>query len=184
MPQRLVVFDYDGRDDDQREALEAARQKLSAANCPILVDTLDDVIARGKALPEAPLFVPAADEDPLSWLFYTSGTTGTPKGAMMTERMMISTWIPGGDKPMITLSFMPMSHLVGYGYMFMPLTNGGISFCSPKSDLSTLFEDLALARPTMSSLVPRVCEMFYQHYFREVDKRVAQGIDEAVAQQE
>ncbi len=183
-PRRMVVFDYDARDDDLREALETARARLAAAGCATSVDTLEEVIARGRALPAAPIYVPAPEDDPLAWLFYTSGTTGTPKGAMLTERMMMSTWIYGGDKPMITLSFMPMSHLVGYGYLFLAITNGGVSFCSPKSDLSTLFEDLALARPTMSSLVPRVCEMFYQHFLREVDKRVARGEDQSRAEAE
>ena len=38
-------------------------------------------------------------------------------------------------------------------------------------------------RPTMSSLVPRVCEMLYQHWLGEVDRRVAAGEDEASAQE-
>jgi len=174
-PQRLVVFDYDARDDEQREKFESARQRLTDAGCAIAVDALDELVARGKTLPEPPLFVPAADADPLAWLFYTSGTTGTPKGAMLTERLCIKTWLSAIPLPAITLSFMPMSHMVGYGFMLMPLANGGTSYCSPSSDLSTLFEDLALSRPTMATLVPRVCEMLYQHFLREVDRRVVAG---------
>ncbi|MFT4028184.1 MAG: AMP-binding protein [Novosphingobium sp.] len=122
------------------------------------------------------------DPDPLVWLFYTSGTTGTPKGAMYTEETVRNTFLYHAEKPGITLSFMPMSHAVGYGYLYLALANGGCSYCSPKSDLSTLFEDLALVRPTMSSLVPRVCEMLYQHYLGEVDRRIAAGAEEAAAQ--
>jgi fatty acid CoA ligase FadD9 len=82
---------------------------------------------------------------------------------MFTQRLVIGTWLNQSRIPAITLSFMPMSHLVGNGYMLMALANGGTSYCAPKSDLSTLFDDLPLARPTMASLVPWVCELFYHH---------------------
>src|SRR6266702_115999 len=82
VPQRLVVFDYESQDDDQRDKVESARQRLADANCQIVVDTLNIVVSRAKSLPAAPLYVPNADENPLAWLFYTSGSTGTPKGAM------------------------------------------------------------------------------------------------------
>jgi fatty acid CoA ligase FadD9 len=183
-PQRLVVFDYDARDDDQRDRFEAARVRLADAGSPTVIEALDAVAEHGRSLPEAPLHVPAADEDPLAWLFYTSGTTGTPKGAMMTERLVIGTWLHDHPTPAITLSFMPMSHLVGNGYMLMALANGGVSYCSPKSDLSTLFEDLPLARPTMASLVPRVCEMLHHHFLREVDRRLAAGVEASAAEAE
>jgi fatty acid CoA ligase FadD9 len=116
VPQRLVVFDYDGRDDDQREKFDAACQRLAQANCAIIVDTLDALVSRGQSLPEAPIYVPDESEDPLSWLFYTSGTTGTPKGAIFTQRLVKGTWLHPSKEPVITLSFMPMSHLVGNGY--------------------------------------------------------------------
>jgi fatty acid CoA ligase FadD9 len=182
VPQHLVVFDYDARDDDQRDRFEAARRRLADANCRTAVRAIDVMVNHGQSLPTAPLYVPNAADNPLAWLFYTSGSTGTPKGAMFTERLVIGTWLHESAVPAITLSFMPMSHLVGNGYMLMSLANGGMSYCSPKSDLSTLFDDLPLARPTMASLVPRVCEMFYQHFLREVDRRVADRHDPATAE--
>ena len=113
----------------------------------------------------------------MAWVFYTSGTTGTPKGAMFTESLCIGTWLAQSDQPVITLSYMPMSHLIGYGYVIMTLANGGTSYFAGKSDLSTLFDDLAMARPTTLSLVPRVCEMFFHQYLSELDRRTIAGAE-------
>jgi fatty acid CoA ligase FadD9 len=176
-PQRLIVFDYESRDDDQRAAYQAASARLVAAGSTLIVETIDAVGTRGAALPPPPLHVAPEGEDPLAWVFYTSGSTGTPKGAMFTESLCIGTWLAQSDQPVVTLSYMPMSHLIGYGYVILTLANGGISYFAAKSDLSTLFEDLALVRPTSLSLVPRVCEMFFHHYQRELDRHVMAGAD-------
>ncbi len=141
------------------------------------IETIEDVVTQAKSYPPAPLHAAAADEDPLAWVFYTSGSTGTPKGAMFTESLCIGTWLAQSDQPVITLSYMPMSHLIGYGYVILTLANGGTSYFAAKSDLSTLFEDLAMARPTSMSLVPRVCEMFFHHYQRELDRRTPAGVE-------
>lgn len=184
VPDRLIVMEYDGRDDTQREQLDAACQRLAEQKCPTLVDTLDSLVERGMHLPEAPMFKPAEGEDPMSALFYTSGSTGTPKGAIFTQSLSKSTWQADFPMPAITLSFMPMAHLVGSGYMTLSLGNGGTSYCSPKADLSTLFEDFALARPTMASLVPRVCELFHHRYLSDYDRRIAQGESPEIAEAE
>lgn len=176
-PDRLIVFDYEPRDDDQRAGYEAAVARLSEAGSAMTIETIDTVATHGAVLPPAPLHVAAAGEDPLAWVFYTSGSTGTPKGAMFTESLCIGTWLAQSDQPVITLSYMPMSHLIGYGYVILTLANGGTSYFAAKSDLSTLFEDLALVRPTSMSLVPRVCEMFFHHYQRELDRALIAGAD-------
>jgi fatty acid CoA ligase FadD9 len=176
-PQRLIVFDYEPRDDTQRAAYDAACTRLADSGIPLTVETVGQVVERGAASPPAPLYAAADGEDPLAWVFYTSGTTGTPKGAMFTESLCIGTWLAQSDQPVITLSYMPMSHLIGYGYVIMTLANGGTSYFAGKSDLSTLFDDLSLARPTTLSLVPRVCEMFFHQYLSELDRRTLAGAD-------
>lgn len=182
-PKRLIVFNYDARDDDQRDMLEAARKRLAEAGCPLAIEPLEEVVAHGKSLPEAPLHVPAPDENPLAWLFYSSGSTGTPKGVMFTERHVMGTWEREMDIPVITLSFMPMSHSIGNGFYLMPFGAGGATYCSPRSDLSTLLEDIALVRPTMASFVPRICELLQHHYIADLDRRIAEGTDPAEAEQ-
>ena len=53
-----------------------------------------------------------------------------------------------------------------------------------KSDLSTLLEDLALVHPTDLNTVPRVWEMLFQAYQGELNRRSADGADNAALEAE
>ncbi|WP_040753929.1 carboxylic acid reductase [Nocardia transvalensis] len=179
----VVVFDYYAEDDDHRAALESARARL--ADSPVTVDTLDEVLARGRDLPAAPLHTDG-DEDELSLLIYTSGSTGTPKGAIYPARLLTRMWRSGGDRPMPVLgfSYMPMSHVAGRGSLISALSLGGTVYFAARSDMSTLFDDITLCRPTMVFFVPRVCDMVFQRYRSEVDRRLAAGGDREQVERE
>jgi fatty acid CoA ligase FadD9 len=187
-PARLVVFDYHAEVDDQREAFDAALARLAEAGSPVLVEALAEVLARGESQPTATEFVPDhyVDDDPLRLLIYTSGSTGAPKGAMYTERLVAnfwrrSRWNWGGTvvAPSITLNFMPMSHVMGRGILYGTLGHGGTAYFTARSDLSTLFEDLALVRPTELNFVPRIWDMLFSEFQSEVDRRSVDGGDRA-----
>jgi fatty acid CoA ligase FadD9 len=181
-PARLMVFDYHPEVDDQREALESARARL--ADTAVIVETLAEVLDRGKALPATPLAVP--DEDnPLALLIYTSGSTGAPKGAMYLQSNVGKMWCRssrnwfGPSAASITLNFMPMSHVMGRGILYGTLGNGGTAYFAAKSDLSTLLEDLELVRPTELNFVPRIWETLYGEYQRHVGQRLTDPTDPA-----
>lgn len=170
----LIVFDHHPQDDDHRAAIDSARARL--ADSPVVVETLAEVVERGAELPPAPLHA-GAGEDALALLIYTSGSTGAPKGAMYPERLVARMWRQGSEIPLPTIgfSFMPMSHVAGRGSLISVLTRGGTVYFAARSDMSTLFEDISLARPTMLFFVPRVVDMLYQRFRSEVDRRVAEG---------
>ncbi|HXA13374.1 MAG TPA: carboxylic acid reductase, partial [Mycobacterium sp.] len=181
-PKRLVVFDYHPEIDDHREAFESASARL--ADQQVSVEALDDVIKQGAQHTDGP-DIPRGESDALRLLIYTSGSTGTPKGAMYTDRLMAKTWGgwfgPDWDTesklPAITLSFMPVSHVMGRVILYATLSVGGTAYFAAKSDLSTLLDDLALVRPTKLDLVPRIWEMVFQEVQSEVDRRTTDGAD-------
>ncbi|RJQ80726.1 NAD-dependent epimerase/dehydratase family protein [Pseudonocardiaceae bacterium YIM PH 21723] len=173
---RIIVFDYHPEVTEQREAFEAAAAKVAELDHPALLEALSTVHDRGADLEPAPQHATAADEDPLALLIYTSGSTGTPKGAMYPDSLVKSLWGGiwksagfGGDEP-ITINYMPMSHIAGRVLMIQTLLGGGTAFFTARSDNSTLFEDIALARPTNVLFVPRICDMVYQLFQSELDK--------------
>ncbi|SCX00287.1 carboxylic acid reductase [Mycolicibacterium fluoranthenivorans] len=173
---RLTVFDYDGAVDSQREALQQARTRL--ARNQVTIEVLPDTIARGRTLPIPPAY-DGADDQRLAMILYTSGSTGLPKGAMWTERMLSMMWTSGfvadGDVPVRNVNFMPLNHLGGRIALVASFQAGGTSYFVPESDLSTLFEDWQLVRPTQLAVVPRVVDMLFQRYQTRVDRLRAEG---------
>ena len=175
-----MVFDYHPQVDDHREALESAAARLADHGVP--VEALDDVIAEAPAHSGGP-DIERGDGDALRLLIYTSGSTGTPKGAMYTDRLMANCWRgwftpywdPDGKLPAITLSFMPISHVMGRVILYSTLGVGGTAYFAARSDLSTLLDDLALVRPTKLDFVPRIWEMLFQEVQSEIDHRWAEG---------
>ena len=186
--QRLVVFDYQAEVDDHRESLERAKARLTDAGMTVTIETLNELIERGRALPTEPMYAGDSDER-LALIMYTSGSTGLPKGAMYTERMLSKVWTSEmmsdlGDVPVFSVNFMPLNHLGGRLVLSSAFQAGGTSYFVPESDLSTLFEDWNLVRPTEMGMVPRVAEMLYQRYQSAVERNVAEGADSESAQAE
>jgi fatty acid CoA ligase FadD9 len=184
---QLMVFDYQPEVDEQRENFESARARLQEAGAQVVVTTVDEVIECGRGLPIPAAYTEGGDER-LAMIMYTSGSTGAPKGAMYTERMIAKVWTSGfflaSGTPVLNVNFMPLNHLGGRLPLASAFIAGGTNYFVPKSDLSTLFEDWALVRPTELDVVPRVVEMLFQHYRSAVDRRVAHGADTADAERD
>ncbi|MEU9804446.1 carboxylic acid reductase [Mycobacterium sp. NPDC050853] len=177
---RVVVFDYRPDTDDHREKLAAARDRLRAAGTEVTVEPLADVIAKGRQLPEPALYTDG-DDQRTALIMYTSGSTGAPKGAMFTEWTVTRFWssgaAPNRDTPIINVNFLPLNHLAGRVGLLTAFIPGGTCYFVPESDLSTLFEDWQLVRPTYTGVVPRVVDMLFQHYQTRMDSFIADGAD-------
>jgi long-chain acyl-CoA synthetase len=113
---------------------------------------------------------PAAVDDRCQWvrpedlatIVYTSGTTGLPKGALVTHGNVMWTLrsatlpygIGEGDR---LLSFLPLSHVAERMMSdFMPVAVTGETWFA--RGLATVAEDLVECRPTVFFAVPRVWE--------------------------
>jgi long-chain acyl-CoA synthetase len=124
-------------------------------------------IAVGNWLPadSEPLMRSPAKPDELATIVYTSGTTGRPKGVMLSHRNILSnvkasaactTWSTS-DR---FLSFLPLSHMfertAGY-YMTIYI---GAQVVYARS-ISLLAEDMQVQQPTVLICVPRIFERIW-----------------------
>ena len=163
----VIAFDLDLRIDADREEWTKAESQLAGSATTLM--TIDDLVAAGSGRPWEPL-APLVDPERMALLIHSSGSTGTPKGAIVTERhaRFQFTNIPSTPLPTVRLCFAPLNHFMGRGAVFNTLARGGTAYFTANADMSTLFEDWRLVRPTEAVVFPRVLEMVYRHFLGEV----------------
>ncbi len=106
------------------------------------------------------------DPNALATIVYTSGTTGRPKGVMLSHLNILSNAAAASEDCLMTgpgdmfLSFLPLSHTfertVGYYLTIMTGSTNAYSRGIPQ-----LAEDLQAVRPTILVSVPRIYERVY-----------------------
>ncbi|MEJ2529807.1 MAG: AMP-dependent synthetase/ligase, partial [Gammaproteobacteria bacterium] len=166
---RLLLLDTD----DHWNELQQIHEQLAGL---VRIVTLDQIDPRGLDdlvrniddwLPQQYGGFTVADiaTNDLASIVYTSGTTGRPKGVMLSHRNML--WnIEAGLQiaPMypsdLFLSFLPLSHTLErtLGYYFAVMVGMTTAYARSIADLA---EDLQTIRPTALISVPRIYERVY-----------------------
>lgn len=177
----LVAFDYDPRVDAERAIFEASQAELRKVGAVTELTTLQALIDFGRQYSWTPPAPHPQGLGRLAGLMHSSGSTGTPKGVMISEQAMNLGWLGTGapQMPIVMLAFAPMNHFMGRHQVYNTLTTGGIAYFTVYPDLSTLFEDIRIARPTFQMFFPRVFELVYQYYQGEIVRRSGEGRDVA-----
>ncbi len=123
---------------------------------------IEDWLATGNDVQDLPAG-PAPDD--LAALVYTSGTTGKPKGVMLTHRnvvsnvQQISRYMPINESD-VYLSYLPLSHSFerSASYYLAAATGACLAFCR---SVGRITEDLREINPTVMCSVPRVFERIH-----------------------
>ncbi|NWI11362.1 ACSL1 ligase, partial [Crypturellus soui] len=142
--------------------------------CGVEVFSMREIVELGRAHRQKPM--PPKPED-LAVICFTSGTTGNPKGAMITHQNIVSNtsgfvkatekaFIPSTDDTLI--SFLPLAHMFERIVECVVLCHGArIGFF--QGDIRLLMDDLKTLQPTVFPVVPRLLNRMFDKIFGQAN---------------
>ena len=152
-----ILFDLTTNCDSKKELENLRKAGFTAYSFT------EDFLKENKNIKNTDLLL--SQPETIMTICYTSGTTGDPKGVMLSQKNMISvleTVIRDSSVPLdengVHISFLPLAHIfermVISGFMGVAAKVGFIS----GSVRTTLMEDMSLLGPTLLFTVPRVLQ--------------------------
>jgi acyl-CoA synthetase (AMP-forming)/AMP-acid ligase II len=131
----------------------------------VALTTLEALVADGGA-PTSP---PPADVEAgdVAWIIHTSGTTGRPKGAMLTHRSLLAAAVgtalarPVADDDVYCFPF-PLCHVAGYNVVVFHLHARPVVLLD-RFEVTTFLRAVEVHRVTTASLAPTMLAMVLDH---------------------
>ena len=147
---------------------------IGEEDCPAPCVSMRELMAGAPDRVEA--VEPSSDDD-VALLFFTSGTTGFPKGAVLTHRAaMVGVRNHGRFytlmprlKPQLSLLVMPVAHAGGYAAMLLQLALGTPAFFMSRFDPASILDTIERYGVTLFSGTPTMFRMLLDAGAREAD---------------
>lgn len=167
--------------DTQLKPLQAIHSQLDGLNRIITLEPTEVPSHRTRnvhdwlteARQEAPEHPPAPDD--LATLVYTSGTTGRPKGVMLSHRNILANAYSGLQSISVYpndvfLSFLPLSHMLErtVGHYIPMIAGATVAYARSVQQLA---DDLQIIRPTILISVPRIYERIYNRLIGQIEEK-------------
>ncbi|MFT5132726.1 MAG: long-chain acyl-CoA synthetase [Gammaproteobacteria bacterium] len=165
---RLLIIGGDEQWQDIHKSmaeLPQLKRIVSIAECEKRGDKRFKNLSEWLPMESAEVQSPAINADDLATIVFTSGTTGRPKGVMLSHRNILSNCYSGlqifnVEPRHVYLSFLPLSHTlertVGY---YLPMMAGAT--VAHARGIPELAKDLQVIKPHGLISVPRIYERVY-----------------------
>ncbi|HYP85558.1 AMP-binding protein [Variovorax sp.] len=141
---------------------ERVRALLEQAGRPIAVRVMDPAAAQVAADRAGDDDVAPPSPDATALLMYTSGTTGRPKGVMLTQANLAANAAAIGEEHALApsdrvLGVLPLYHINAFTVtMLAPLAHGGSVALAPKFSASAFWPQVESNRCTWINVVPTI----------------------------
>ena len=162
---KLVAVDYVRK---HVHTILASPEVIAEKALPSRHINIYDIFAQPQAFEQSQNYISqivsqAQPDDPLQVVF-TSGTTGEPKGAILSHRNVIACVARAANHLKInsdyrTLTFLPLSHVMGQNEVFIALLTRAIVQIVSRD---TLLHGLKTFKPNILVSVPRVYQAVHQ----------------------
>lgn len=135
---------------------------IGDGDCPPGMLSYEALIAAGPAIEDA-----WRHGDDLALIQYTGGTTGFPKGAMLSHANLVSASLgvsaAGCGMGAIHLHAVPLFHIAGLQILFNALIGGSTHVVLPGFSAAAVLRAIEQERATSAMLVPTMLQMLVEH---------------------
>lgn len=155
----------------ENEYEDIAKQIVSCENQCMALIKMESVLS----VQNREIELPVSEPDKMSAIVFTSGTTGSSKGVILTQNNIASNVIQGlgavnvtHDKDII-ISVLPFNHAYEFTCTILGMIYKGVPICI-SSGLKYFQRELLEFKPTLMFVVPLIAEKLYEKIEKTVKK--------------